>query len=92
MFKLIIVYNKKLFSVKCFPLETNILFCFFKLTVDVYRWKRWEKLGFCNLDSILYDLFLNGDNIQNGYVTERDFNRRCFELYSIKTERALLLP
>lgn len=42
MFKLIIVYNKKLFSVKCFPLKTNILFCFFKLTVGVYRWKRWE--------------------------------------------------
>lgn len=42
MFKLIIVYNKKLFLVKCFPLETNILFCFFKLTVDVYCWKRWE--------------------------------------------------
>lgn len=42
MLKLIIVYNKKLFWVKCFPLETNILFCFFKLIDSVYCWKRLE--------------------------------------------------
>ncbi len=42
MLKLKIVYNSKLFLVKCFPLETTILFLFFKLIVGVYCWKRLE--------------------------------------------------
>ncbi|MDE5667119.1 MAG: hypothetical protein K2I29_02660 [Clostridia bacterium] len=64
----------------------NVIFGRIKPHDDVPVKQYLEKLGFCNLDSILNDLFLNGDNIQKGYVTERDFNRRCFELYKIKTE------
>ena len=42
MLKLKIVYNNKLFLVKRFPLETNILFCFVRLITSVYCWKRLE--------------------------------------------------
>ncbi len=42
MLKLKIVYNNKLFFVKRFPLETNILFCFVRLITSVYCWKRLE--------------------------------------------------
>lgn len=45
-----------------------------------------ETLGFRNLDSILDKLFLNGDNLKDGCVTERDFNKRCFELYRSKID------
>ena len=45
-----------------------------------------ENIGFRNLDGILNDLFLNGDNIQNGYVTKRDFDERCCELYKDKID------
>lgn len=43
-----------------------------------------EDLGFRNIENFLDELFLNGQNVQNGYVTEGDFNERCFELYSNK--------
>ena len=45
-----------------------------------------EDLGFCNIELFLDDLFLNGHNIENGYVIERDFNDRCFELYRDKID------
>ncbi len=40
-----------------------------------------EDLGFCNIENFLGDLFLDGHNVENGYITERDFEERCFELY-----------
>ncbi len=45
-----------------------------------------EEIGFRNIDKFLDDLFLNGHNIENGYVIERDFEESCFELYRSKVD------
>lgn len=48
-----------------------------------------ENLGLINIDRFLDDLFLNGHNINNGYVTERDLGERCFDLYKERTDYLL---
>lgn len=53
-----------------------------KVPIDQYL----KDLGFCNMDEFICDLFLNGHNIENGYVIERDFNDRCFELFRDKVD------
>ena len=41
-------------------------------------------IGFRNIDRFFDKLFLNGHNIKDGYVVEKDFNDRCYELYCDK--------
>ncbi len=45
-----------------------------------------EELGFRNIDKFSDGLFLDGRNVENGYVTERDYKERCFELYRDKAD------
>ncbi len=64
----------------------NVIFGRIKANDQIPIKQYLETLGFCNLDSILDKLFLNGDNLTDGYVTEKDFNKRCFELYRGKID------
>lgn len=53
-----------------------------KVPVKLYL----EDLGFHNIDKFLDSLFSDGHNIENGFVIDRNFNERCFELYREKIE------
>lgn len=64
----------------------NVLFGKIKPNDKVPIKQYLEYLGFRNIDKFLDDLFLNGHHIENGYVLERDFNERCFELYRDKID------
>lgn len=64
----------------------NVIFGRIKENEQVPINQYLEDLGFCNIDKFIDDLFLNGHNIENGYVIERDFNDRCFELYRDKID------
>lgn len=64
----------------------NVLFGRIKANDEVPIKQYLEDLGFRNIENFMDDLFLDGQNIENGYVLERDFNDRCFELYKDKID------
>ncbi len=64
----------------------NVLFGRININDKVPIKQYLEEIGFCNIDKFLDDLFLNGHNVENGYVIERDFDERCFELYRSKID------
>lgn len=60
----------------------NALFGRIKANDQVPVKRYLEEMGFRNIEKYLDDLFLNGRNIENGYVLDRDFHESCFEHYS----------
>ena len=64
----------------------NVLFGRIKALDKIPIYQYLEQLGFRNIEKYIDDLLLDGNNIKNGYVLERDFNDRCFELYKDKID------
>lgn len=64
----------------------NVVFARIKPNIQVPIKQYLENIGFRNIDNFLDDLFLNGHHIENGYVIEKDFEERCFELYRDRTD------
>ncbi len=64
----------------------NVVFGRIKANEEVPIKRYLEETGFRNVEKFLDDLFLNGYNVENGYVLERDFHERCFELYRNKVD------
>ena len=64
----------------------NVIFGRIKELDKVPIYQYLELLGFRNIEEFIDDLFLDGHSIKNGYVLERDFNDRCFELYRDKID------
>ncbi len=64
----------------------NVLFGRININDKIPIKQYLEEIGFRNIDKFLDDLFLNGHNVENGYVIERDFEESCFELYRSKID------
>ncbi len=64
----------------------NVVFGHIKPNDKVPIRQYLDELGFCNIEKFLGDLFLDGRNIEKGYVLERDSDKRCFELFRDKAE------
>ena len=64
----------------------NVIFGSIKANDEVPIKQYLEYLGFRNIEKFMDALFLDGNNIKNGYVLERDFNDHCFELYKDKID------
>ncbi len=60
----------------------NVVFGRIKANEQVPIKRYLEEIGLYNIQKFSDDSFLNGHNIENGCVIERDFHERCFEIYS----------